>query len=273
MSAGPGAYAHPLFDPLRSWLDRLPGRPDLQALAALAAARPIRTASGRPVRFVPPQTDGLGYERRVWERGEVETRPGNWHDFFNALVWLAFPRAKAALNARHVGAIAAAGRESGAGQVRGHARDAMTHLDECGLAVLADDPSLLDLLRGFQWKSLFWQRRADVVAHMRFIVFGHATYEALLAPFFGLTAKAILYPVDRATLALPVDELRAALDGWLARDLAAGTYDAPRALQPVPLLGIPGATSANADPAYYDDVRQFRPGRRESGRVGTVVGV
>lgn len=268
-----GSYAHPLFDPLRPWLDRLPGRPDGQALAALAAALPVFTESGLPVRFVPPADDGLGYERRVWARGEVETRPDNWHDFFNALVWLAFPQAKAALNARHLRGIAEVGGEPAPGQARGHARDAMTHFDECGLAVLSSDPSLLDLLRGFQWKALFWERRADVVRHMRFIVFGHATYEALLAPFFGLTAKAILYPVEAACLAQAPDALRRALDGWLARDLAAGTYDAPRALQPVPLLGIPGVVAANADPAYYDDTRQFRPGRRESGRSLAAAGV
>jgi hypothetical protein len=149
----------------------------------------------------------------------------------------------------------------------------MTHFDECGLAVLSSDPYLLDLLRGFQWKSLFWERRAEVEVHMRFVVFGHATYESLLAPFFGLTAKAILYPVDAACLTQAPDALRQELDGWLARDLAAGTYDAPRALQPVPLLGIPGATPANAEAAYYDDTRQFRPGRRESGRNLAVAGV
>jgi hypothetical protein len=32
----------------------------------------------------------------------VATRPCNRHDYFNALAWLAFPHAKAALNAIHV---------------------------------------------------------------------------------------------------------------------------------------------------------------------------
>jgi hypothetical protein len=46
--------------------------------------------------------------RRLWATrsapscsGEVATRPGNRHDFFNALIWLAFPRSKAAINRRH----------------------------------------------------------------------------------------------------------------------------------------------------------------------------
>ena len=149
LPAAQGGRQSPLLEHLRPWLGRLPARPDADAVAGLAAQAGLVTASGHPLRFVPPRDDVLGYERRIWERGEVETRPDNWHDFFNALIWLAFPQAKAALNARHV-------REMGAGAApRGQARDAMTHFDECGLVVVSSNPLLLDLLRGFRWKELF----------------------------------------------------------------------------------------------------------------------
>ncbi|HLO65211.1 MAG TPA: DUF3025 domain-containing protein, partial [Azonexus sp.] len=36
----------------------------------------------------------------------------------------------------------------------------------------------------------------------------------------------------------------------------------PHDFQPLPLLGIPGVTPENENPAYYDDTWQFRPGRR-----------
>ena len=36
--------------------------------------------------------DGLHYEQRIAERGEIATREGNWHDLLNALIWLRFPR-------------------------------------------------------------------------------------------------------------------------------------------------------------------------------------
>lgn len=249
----------PLFFTIAPWLDRLPGHPDAGAVARLAEGTGLATESGRPLRFVPPRDDGLGYEQRIWDKGEVETRPDNWHDFFNALVWLAFPRAKTALNFRHIREMA--GVESG----RGLARDAMTHFDECGLVVVSEDEFLLDLLRGFQWKALFWERRADVLKSMQFFVFGHATYEQLLAPFRGLTAKAVLYPVDAGWLDRPLLEQLADLDARLAVELAAGRYASPRELQPVPLLGIPGVTADNEFPDYYDDTWQFRPGRRAAG--------
>lgn len=245
-----------LFFPLAAWLDGLDGCLDIEGVNRLATTAGLATDSGLPLAFVPPPADGLSYEGRIWTRGEVATRPDNWHDFFNALVWLAFPRAKAALNARHLGAMA------GAAAGRGRARDAMTHFDECGLVVVSSEAALLDLLRNFQWKALFWERRADVVRSMGFFVFGHATYEQLLQPFRGLTAKAVLYPVSQDWFGQPLQAQLVDLDTRLAADLAAGRYASPRELQPVPLLGIPGVTPDSERGEYYDDTWQFRPGRR-----------
>lgn len=252
-------YASPLFAPLRPWLEQLPAGPDTRAVTELAERFPIRTANGRVVRFVPPQADGLAYECRIWESGEVETRPDNWHDFFNALVWFAFPLTKIAVSARHVRAM------TPTGAARGAVRDALTHFDECGIVVLSRRPELLDLLRAFAWKELFSRRRAEVVRDMRFVVFGHATYEQLLRPYRGLTAKAILYAVDDAWLDLPPAARQAALDQRLADDLGNGRYARPGDLQPLPLLGIPGLTPDSENPDYYDDTWQFRPGRQSAG--------
>ena len=99
--------AVPLFDPLRIWLEQLPAVPDAQAVAELAERYPILTDSGQRVRFVPPRADGQVYECRIWDSGEVETRPDNWHDFFNALVWLSFPQTKIAVSAAHMRAMQA----------------------------------------------------------------------------------------------------------------------------------------------------------------------
>lgn len=249
-------WAAPLFAPLRHWLEQLPTAPQTAALDELLVRHPLSADDGRPIRFVPPHADGLAYECRVWERGEVETRPDNWHDFFNALIWLSFPRSKRALTAAHVAAM------KPAGVPRGTVRDVLTHFDECGLVVLATQPELLDLLRGHRWQELFVDRRQAVRDGMRFIVFGHATYEQLLRPYRGLTAKAVLYTVDQSWLTLPDAALNAVLDARLAADIAAGAWARPGALQPVPLLGIPGVTPDSEDPAYYADAGQFRPLRQ-----------
>lgn len=256
--SGPGFYASPLFAPLRPWLAQLPPQPDNEALGRLAEAHPIATENGRRIRFVAPRRDGLAYECRIWESGEVETRSDNWHDFFNALVWLSFPQTKIAVSAAHMRAMQAPG------EARGSRRDALTHFDECGIVVLSSRPELLELLRGFCWKELFSARRTEVIQCMRFVVFGHATYEQLLAPYRGLTAKAVLYEVSEDWLQMPEMALTAAVDRLLAADLTGGRYTRPRDFQPLPLLGIPGLTPDSDDPAYYDDTWQFRPGRRGS---------
>lgn len=250
-------FSCPLYVPLAPLLAQLPAAPDRDALATLAEARPVCTASGQPVRFVPPQDDGLSYEARIAAKGEVETRADNWHDWFNGLVWLTFPRAKSALSARHAAELAKAG------EVRGAVRDAMTHFDECGAVVVAEDPALLELLAAFRWRDLFVERRAAVAVGLRVFVFGHATYESLLAPFRGLTAKCVLLPVVPGWLQKPLAEQLADIDDWLAADLAAGKHGDPRGLQPLPLLGLPGVVPESEDPAYYDDTWQFRPGRRQ----------
>lgn len=239
------------------------------ALDALCAGRrpPLRTGSGQPLRFVAPAGDGEAYEARIWRCGEVATRPGDAHDFFNGLAWLNFPHTKALINARHVAGLA---REQAAGNKatrRDAERDRLTHFDECGAIVVARDPTLLSLLAGFRWRALFVHRRADVVRDMALVIFGHASLEALAAPFRGLTVKAVLEPVDDAWFGLGVAARIADLDTRLCQRIAAPGGLATPPLQPVPLLGWPGVVAASEDAAYYDDTFQFRPGRRAAPAV------
>jgi hypothetical protein len=103
----PDAFPSPggLFAPLSPLLEQIPFAPDPASLDLLMTHRcDLRTGSGRRL-LSCRRGDGLDYEMRIWARGEVVTRPDNWHDFFNALVWCTFPLAKAALNARHAEAL------------------------------------------------------------------------------------------------------------------------------------------------------------------------
>lgn len=248
---------HPLSDFLAPWLKE--GVPDLDALNAIAAARGIPTGGGARLRFVAPPDDGEGYEERAWRCGEVATRADNRHDLFNALIWLAFPRSKAAMNRRHHQALRAA-RIAG-NEARGPLRDALTQFDECGVIVAGTAPELWQGLCDHRWREVFVERRAELLRTTRFVVFGHASHDALGAPFVGLCGKALFIEVDVAWLKLSAEPAMAELDARLAAQLGERDF-APRDWQPLPLLGIPGATPDNGDPAYYEDTRQFRPPRR-----------
>jgi hypothetical protein len=97
---------------------------------------------------------------------------------------------------------------------------------------------------------------------MCFFVFGHAILEHALAPFKGVTAKALVIATAPDAPAL-VDHLDAAAAAHFARP---ESLVSTRALQPLPVLGIPGWTAENEDPAFYDDAAVFRPGRARAPR-------
>jgi Protein of unknown function (DUF3025) len=257
----------PWFASVRRFLERLPADrfPAADDLSALAREGSVRSGGGAHVVFVPPAALGLAarhYEERIFRAGEVATRPGSWHDLFNALAWLAFPRTKAVLNRLHHDELA----RRGDGPARGTARDVATLFDEGGMVVACAVPELGRLLHEFRWKRLFWERRAEVARSMRFLVFGHAILEHSLAPFKGVTAKALVLDVPNESLDDPalVGSLDARAVGHFAR---AESLASTQSLQPLPVLGIPGWTPENEDPAFYDDTAVFRPGRaRRTGK-------
>jgi len=245
-----GAGLHPLSAFLQPLFTG--GTPDLPRLNAMARERRLVTGGGVALRFVEPSGGADGYEERAFLAGEIATRPGNRHDLFNALIWLALPLSKAALNRRHFAALTEARREGRS--ERGALRDALTQFDECGVVVAGSSPDLWQGLCAHRWREVFVDRRAELLRSTRFMVFGHASHDALAAPFVGLCGKALFIEVDAAWLEL------AEMDTRLAARFDTGDFS-PRDWQPLPLLGIPGATVENERPDYYGDRRQFRPAR------------
>ncbi|WP_433851887.1 DUF3025 domain-containing protein [Stenotrophomonas nitritireducens] len=183
----PACFRHPLFDGYaahRGWMTAATW-PGIDALNA---------ASPRPgPRFVAQDrallADGLHYEARIATQGRVATRLENWHDLFNALVWLRHPAIKSALNARQCRHIAAMGP-----QRRNRAQQALTQFDECGVIVRVADPALLPLWDGHRWSELFagqaarwWDGGIAVAA-----VIGHALMEQALAPGLLLVGRCVV---------------------------------------------------------------------------------
>jgi len=255
------ALAHPAFDALRHCLAQLSDNPDVTGLNALAAAGSPQTASGHAIRFCSPDAAGEGhYEQRIFDTGLVETRPDNLHDLFNALVWLAFPRTKAALNARHVARLRVEGNR------RGSLRDLLTLVDEGGVIVACVEEACAEiesLVRGFHWQALFWERRASLPNEVRFVLTGHNAYEKALSPYPGITCKALFVPTPRPLLAASAAELASWLDARGAAWVEALPEDAsPRQMAPLPVFGYPGWLADSADAAFYSDRRWFRAGRK-----------
>lgn len=251
--------ANPLIRRYLSYASGTLALPSLDYLNEQAARWQIVTGGGLPLRFdLPDQT--ADYEHRAYYSGTVATRSNNWHDVFNALVWLNFPLSKAALNAGHIAA--RQGRPSD-NTGRGKVRDTLTQFDECGVVVAGASQSLWQSLTDHQWIEIFITRRAALLATTRFIVFGHGSLDALRAPFTGLCGKAVFVPTDPAGLAAIDAGNLAQIDATLARRVISTNSpgESALALQPLPLLGIPGATAENERADFYEDARQFRPRR------------
>lgn len=269
----PATFARrPLFEPIAPWLERLdvPGVPGHAALDALltGAAPEARSGGGAPIRFVPPPANTAtqstrapaGYEEQVFASGEVPTRSGDWHDFFNALAWCAWPRSKSACNRLHLAELRARAAAGLTG--RGPRRDALTQFDECGIVVVTSDAGIAELLASHTWHEAFWQRRARLLKTTRFLVFGHGSWDQLRAPFFGLCAKALYRVVSDEWHNLDERTRLSDTDAWLAGRLCAQIQHlTPRDFSPLPLLGIPGVVPDSESEDYYLDTRQFRPKR------------
>lgn len=213
----------------------------------LAVHEALNAQPPGPVRFVPQDRlpAGMAYECYVFDSKQCPTR-GGLHDFFNGIIWLGLPRAKARLNALQAAEIAA----GGVGGRRGAVRDAVTVFDENGAVLHAPWP-LWEALLAREWRSLFVDLR-PLWRQARLLVVGHALLEQLARPRKGLTAHVWCEPCP--------DPAPGAVDGWLADRLDAPGL-AAKPFTPLPVLGIPGWWPENQNFSFYDDSLVFRPRR------------
>ena len=254
--------ASPPFHHVADLAARLASRdwPRLDRLDAIARERGLSNAAGLPVSFAAQHVrcGQRDYEAGILGSGRVPSRERNWHDLLNALTWLAFPRAKAALNAVQCSALPPRPGNPRDGQ-RGARSDAATLFDESGLLLVAEADAMAGLLAARRWQEAFIQRRAAWTA-VRAYAFGHALLQKLMGPWPGITAKCLFLRADRLPdLGLPPAWLDTALAEVCRNDSGDGRMHRPADLFPVPLLGIPGWWPGNGDPAFYLDASVFRP--------------
>jgi len=194
--------------------------------------------------------DGLHYEERIAKRGAIATRPRNWHDLFNAFVWLRHGPLKRALNARQVAEIAIMGPRE-----RSRPQCALTHFDEAGMVVSLRDPAMLAAWDAHDWHALFWTfRDAWLRGGARVEVFGHALLEHALTPGKLLVGKALVVTGQGDALARCAEAIAS---GAILND--------PLELRPLPVSGVPGWHPDTGDESFYTTAPCFQPLR--AGRV------
>lgn len=236
------------------------------------------------------------YETIISEDGVVPTREHSWHDLFNALIWLQFPKTKSLLNALHISDINAHGVNP-----RTARRNRITHFDECGvvLAIEAPDSAALNKLKrtatladsysgatgkamqgapcdsdtletflaelaSHQWERVFVEKRTLWHTQVSPFIFGHANLEMMLNPFIGLTGKWLAVSVPQGFSRLDKWQQRLVLDDAMtARINALNYFESTPLLKPLPLLGVP-LWHGQQDEVFYQNKDYFRPLREGS---------
>jgi len=250
---GWSAEAHhesPWYFPLRALWDRLhdhAGFPTPATLSALYAERVAELPQIAPeiarLRFVAapahkrrrrgthPIALADLYEGQIVERGQVPTRLDDWHDFFNALTFATFPRAKWALHQRQYQLLARrigpdTRRLPGA---RTREQDALALFDEGGIALLVAPAAAQGRSQAELAGSAAALCRAGEACA---VPFGHALHEHLIE---GLpcplgTVHALAIEPDGPSL----PALLARVDAALASELEHGE----RFVEPSPERGL-----------------------------------
>lgn len=230
------------------------------ALNRAIAEQGICNHHGKPIHFVP-QADlpvGIAYEQFISDTGGVPTRD-NLHDFFNALVWLHYPRIKVQLNALQAQEIAQ--QLSVAGNIghapRGKVRDAATIFDENAVLFVTSESEWIAMLRAHRWQDLFVTQRTAWMEQCRVQLFGHALMEKLVQPYKAITGHVWAVVMDTDGQGNDA-ALMQAVDRHVAEQIAHGVTTAD--FSPLPVLGVPGWW-ADQDAAFYGDQSVFRPPR------------
>lgn len=252
-------WEQPWLQPLRPVGSVLARSADWRrSLNDAASSANLRNHRGLPIQFVPQAQlpASVAYEHFISDTGKVPTRD-NLHDFFNALVWLTYPRIKVQLNALQAAEIE---RRAGMPQaVRGKVRDAATIFDENAALLIVSNETIGAALREHAWRQVFIEQRASFQECCEVRLFGHALMEKLVHPYKAITAHAWLIPADHADLSVPDEKKRQWLDQAIAESLRSGVHTAD--FTPLPVLGIPGWWHEQ-DAGFYADEKVFRPKRQ-----------
>ncbi|QNK71159.1 DUF3025 domain-containing protein [Variovorax sp. PAMC26660] len=234
-------WAQPWLAPYRAHGEAV-ARAAAQHTSVAAALQAIKPAPVPDFVHQDALPAGQAYEAHIFQTRSVPTRD-NLHDFFNGLVWLAFPQSKRRLNELQAAEIA----RMGVAAVRGPLRDALTLFDENG-AVLDAPPALWRALVERDWHTLFVTQR-ELWAEARLLLFGHALLEKLVTPRKPITAHVLL--THDATGAMAFD------DALLVQNFDAKRLEM-KPFVPLPVLGVPGWCAENTSASFYADPYVFR---------------
>ena len=250
-SVNKSIFRHPVFSDVAGFLPWAESEqwPTVESLNS-SAGQLTHAYTGFPLVFEKQTADlvldGMHYEQRIFQLGKIATRENNWHDLFNAMMWLHYPRIKSALNARQWEDVRKFGLKT-----RTPGQCAMTLFDEAGAFVVMRD-DMLECWKHHDWHGLFIEHADDWRSGLaRVAVFGHALLDHALVTETLLVAKCIVLD-EKTDLATGFDRL--------ADEIRSGNrLLANSELRTLPLCGIPGWHSVVDSAEFVKTAACFSP--------------
>ncbi len=228
----------PEWPAIELWNRLLPDDPRRTNAQGAPLRFEIQTARPAPRRRREALSRDCLYEATVYTRGVVPSRTGSWHDFFNMLVWAAFPRSRRALNARHYRCLErwVPERFERLPNARLREQDALSMLDE-GSVLLVCAASRADAIHDVIARGDHPALHAFIrEGAARALIFGHALYEHLVASDAIVRAAPVVLSTE-ASIARNPAALRDLADELFAQALEdPRNFTEPSTAPAVPLV-------------------------------------
>ncbi len=200
------------------------------------------------------------YEPRIYLKGELQTRENCWHDFFNLIMWLTFPKIKGMLNRLQYQSLQHRQEKN-----RSALENFLTLFDENGLVMVSANEKLLELVKQREWKSLFWNYKHLFNQEIGCYILGHSIYEKLLNPYVGMVGHALLLLVEKEFFLLSREKQILEVESKIYERLRSRNHDhssfcsdTPKSLYPIPFLGFPNWHPLADRESFFNDEKYFR---------------
>ncbi|MBS0290856.1 MAG: DUF3025 domain-containing protein [Proteobacteria bacterium] len=205
------------------------------------------------------QDENRQYEQQIFHQHQIPTRLNVWHDFFNNVSWIVFPKLKWAMIKRYCQ------EKTEFKKTRTPLQNVLAHFDECGMVICTDSQDIVDKIQAFDWKALFCQT-PNLQQHCLPVFIGHGLMEKGLSPYVGMTAKVIILKVDQQFFTLSTKAQNKKIDNDIASYIECASFPCdPKLLQPFPLLGWPNWHALQSE-EFYNNTHYFRARKISDGQ-------
>lgn len=225
--------------------------PSIEGYQYMADTLGFNSSHAQSLTFIQDSAE-IQYEKRIYGWHQIPTRLQCWHDFFNNLTWLCWPKLKRAIIEKSIGSPKLS-------TARTALQNTLAHFDECGVILVSTEESHFKSLQNFEWQQFF--QAPEITTQVKPVLIGHGILEKCLNPYIGVTAKGVFLKAPQGFFELTLEAQHQYIDNEMAEYIQSDDFPTnPRHLQPFPFLGWPHWYDKQDD-TFYNNTAYFRQPR------------